>query len=49
MPPKNKISVDQKDPHSERGGFFLLLQRLEIGPNQLSGAVHSVFLFSFAT
>src|SRR5215469_5031181 len=35
----------QKDPHAERGSFFLLLERFKLSV-QLSGAVHSVLLFA---
>ena len=34
---------NQEDPHAERGGFLLLVQRLVL-PKQLSGAMHSVLL-----
>ena len=35
---------DQENPHPERGGFFLLLERLKMSV-QIAGAVHSVLLF----
>src|SRR5882724_13388520 len=35
--------LNQEDPHAERGGFLLLVQRLVL-PKQLSGAMHSVLL-----
>src|SRR5713101_8175506 len=35
---------DQENPHAERGGFLLLLERLKMSV-QFSGAVHSVLLF----
>src|SRR6202521_4570878 len=34
----------QENPHAERGGFFLLLERLKLSV-QIAGAVHSVLLF----
>src|SRR3989442_15422149 len=36
---------DQENPHSQRRSFLLLVQRLKLSV-QLSGAVHSVLLFS---
>src|SRR5262245_33257606 len=36
---------DQKNPHAQRGGFLLLLQRLKLSV-QLSGAMHAVLLFA---
>jgi len=42
---EEKNFSDQKDPHAKGGGFFLLVQRLKVSV-QLSGAMHSVLLFS---
>src|SRR5262249_41370694 len=44
QPAEEKNFGDQKDPHAQRGGFFLLLQRLKLSV-QLSGAMHAVLLF----
>src|SRR5216683_4912389 len=35
---------DQENPHTERGGFLLLLERLKLSV-QFAGAMHSVLLF----
>src|SRR4030095_11443027 len=48
QPAEEKNFGDQKDPHAQRRGFFLLLQRLKLSV-QLSGAMHSVLLFSVST
>jgi len=36
---------DQENPHAERSGFLLLLERLKMSV-QIAGAMHSVLLFA---